>query len=483
MEKRWIWPFELLDKLGEGGMGVVYRARYVGNNRIVAVKLVPDDVAANPTLLARFERELDVLKQLRHPHIVHCFGGTCESKQRFYAMEIVDGGTLHSLLRDVGKLPWETTVEYGLQMCAALECAHEQNVIHRDVKPGNFLITKSGKLKLSDFGLAIVVASQRITAAGKTMGTFHYMAPEQIRGKPPVTNRTDLYALGCVLYEMLTGNPPFDADHAAEVLHQHLKEPAPRVSQSVTNCPFQLDQLVADLLQKDPELRPATAGVVAERLKGIGQSPAATAVSFTPTPAAIRSLVPEDNPFSAAPVAIRPRLLAWPFWTAMTLLILVLSWGLVLRSHNRSLQQRVSRSEQMWVELFQKGGDELKLAAVKAFGKMDSLHPDTFEFLMSQLSAPNRNVRLATVQSLIDHPDRAKAAKSKLITMRGQDEDEPIRRKVEEAIAKIPEAKDKPPEKTSFFGWALPLFACLVFAAFFYYLWLWWTGHPATTSA
>lgn len=101
VESRWIWPFELLDKLGEGGMGVVYRARYVGNNRMVAVKLVPDEIAKNPTLVARFERELEVLKQLRHPHIVHCFGGICESKQRFYAMELVEGGTLHGLLREV----------------------------------------------------------------------------------------------------------------------------------------------------------------------------------------------------------------------------------------------------------------------------------------------------------------------------------------------------------------------------------------------
>src|SRR5690606_20720369 len=142
----------------------------------------------------------DVLKQLRHPHIVHCFGGICESKQRFYAMELVEGGTLHSLLQEVGKLPWETVIDYGQQMSSALDYAHARNVIHRDVKPGNFLISRNGKLTLSDFGLAVVVASQRITAAGKTLGTFHYMAPEQIRGKPPVTGKTDLYALGCVLF-------------------------------------------------------------------------------------------------------------------------------------------------------------------------------------------------------------------------------------------------------------------------------------------
>lgn len=116
MESRWIWPFELQDKLGEGGMGVVYRARYVGNDRIVAVKLIPPEVAADPTLLARFEREMDVLKQLRHPNIVHSFGGVCDNQQRFYAMELVEGGTLADILRDRGRLAWDTVIEYGLQM-------------------------------------------------------------------------------------------------------------------------------------------------------------------------------------------------------------------------------------------------------------------------------------------------------------------------------------------------------------------------------
>jgi serine/threonine-protein kinase len=119
MESRFVWPFELLEKLGEGGMGVVYRARHVVNDRQVAVKLLPDDVASNETLLARFERELEVLKQLRHPNIVHCFGGTCESKQRFYAMELIEGGTLADVLGAKERLPWETAVDFAIQMWAS----------------------------------------------------------------------------------------------------------------------------------------------------------------------------------------------------------------------------------------------------------------------------------------------------------------------------------------------------------------------------
>ena len=230
MEKRWIWPFELLDKLGEGGMGVVYRARYVVDNRHVAVKLLPPDIA-NETILSRFERELEILKTLRHPNIVRCFGGTCEGNQHFYAMELVEGGTLDKLLEERGQFSWETAVQFALQMASGLwRTAHERGIVHRDVKPGNFLLTPGGKLKLSDFGLATVVAATKITAAGKTMGTFPYMAPEQIRGRPPVSPQTDLYALGCVIFEMLTGETPFVGDTPAEVMHKHLDAVPPRMA-------------------------------------------------------------------------------------------------------------------------------------------------------------------------------------------------------------------------------------------------------------
>jgi serine/threonine-protein kinase len=184
VEKRWIWPFELLDKLGEGGMGVVYRARYVVDNRHVAVKLLPPNIG-NEMILSRFEREVEILKTLRHPHIVRCFGGKCEGNQHFYAMELVEGGTLDRLLEQQGKLSWEATIQFALQMAAGLAFAHERGVVHRDVKPGNFLITPAGKLKLSDFGLATVEAASRITAAGKTMGTFPSMAPDKSAADRP----------------------------------------------------------------------------------------------------------------------------------------------------------------------------------------------------------------------------------------------------------------------------------------------------------
>jgi eukaryotic-like serine/threonine-protein kinase len=272
MEKRWIWPFELEEQIGAGAMGVVYRARFVKNDRRVALKLLPPDVAANPTLAARFQREMELLKDLRHPNIVHCFGGTCEGDQWFYAMELVEGGTVASLLQEQGRLPWRQVIDFGLQICAALEYAHERDIIHRDLKPGNLLLTKAGKLKLSDFGLAQMSAETKLTAAGKTVGSLHYMAPEQIQGKPPLSNRTDLYALGCVLYELLTGRPPFLGGAMAEVLQRHLRETPQTVASVAFDCPPQLEALVAELLNKDPSRRPESAQVVARRLQEVDQS-------------------------------------------------------------------------------------------------------------------------------------------------------------------------------------------------------------------
>lgn len=454
METRWIWPFELLDKLGEGGMGVVYRARYVGNDRIVAVKLVPDEIAKNPTLVARFERELEVLKQLRHPHIVHCFGGVCESKQRFYAMELVDGGTLHNLLREVGKLPWETVVDYGLQMCSALQCAHEQNVVHRDVKPGNFLITKTGKLKLSDFGLAIVIASQRITSAGKTLGTFHYMAPEQIRGKPPVTNRTDLYALGCVFFEMLTGQPPFDADTAAEVLHKHLKEEPLRVSSLEPSCPLELDVLVADLLHKDPEARPATAAHVAERLRQINAAPSTVVNSMSLTPAMPRSVIDEDvSPITSASFT-PPPVRASSGWPTM-LLIGSLAWIAVLQIQLWQSSIKTAKAEAATVALLKHGHPEVQAAAVAALRELPTLQASTQQLLIDQLKSGDRNLTLSVLDLMKGRAELARAARGELNRLLNTDVDR-IRIVAQEAID-----KSKEPVRTSWFStlwsWLLPL--------------------------
>ncbi len=262
-------PFEIKKQIGAGGMGVVYSAIYTKNGKKVALKLLPGDLNEDIKLVKRFERELKVLQTLRHENIVLCYGGGRKGRQKFYAMEYVDGGSMADLIRKKGRLGWEETVDYGLQLCAALEHAHEHGIIHRDLKPANLFLTRSGTLKLGDFGLARTNDATQLTAAGKTMGTFAYMAPEQICGKPPISHKTDLYALGCVFFEMLTGKPPFMSDNPATLFHMHLNEQPPRVRAENMDCPIWLESLIQDLLAKPINNRPLDALAVATQLEQV----------------------------------------------------------------------------------------------------------------------------------------------------------------------------------------------------------------------
>ncbi|MBI5757558.1 MAG: serine/threonine protein kinase [Planctomycetales bacterium] len=284
-----VGPFELADLLGAGGMGVVYRAKYAKTGQMVALKLLSETVADDDVLTARFDRELVVLKKLKHKHIVHCYGGGKHEGRRFIAMEIVVGGSLSGLLKKKGHFSWEETIRYAKQVCEALAHAHEAGIIHRDLKPANLLLTKSGDLKLTDFGLAHDLDESRLTATGKTMGTFFYMAPEQIRGFPPVSHKVDLYALGCMLFELLTGRPPFVSEQPIQVFYKQLDEMPPKVRQFATDCPIWLEILIGQLLEKNPDKRPHDALAVLQALTEVeekvarGDTVAAHALAGTPT--------------------------------------------------------------------------------------------------------------------------------------------------------------------------------------------------------
>ena len=255
MSKRMIGPFELGSKIGTGGMGVVYRAVYTKTGVHCASKVLAPDVNDSPQVQQRFEREIAILKKLQHPNIVRYYGGGKVGSQRFYAMELVQGGSLEAVLKKRQKLPWEEVLTYSRQIAEALEHAHTAGVIHRDLKPANLLVTNDGQIKLTDFGIARDTTATALTAAGKTVGTYAYMAPEQIRGKPPVDRRTDLYALGCVMFEMLAGEPPFHGDNAGDLLVRHLQEEPPRVTSFAADVPIWLEELIFRLLEKEPDER------------------------------------------------------------------------------------------------------------------------------------------------------------------------------------------------------------------------------------
>lgn len=258
--------FRIEEKIGAGAMGVVYRATNVKTGRPVAVKVVSADQAARGNAGERFDREAEILMNLKHPNIVRWQGHGRYQGTRYFAMELVEGQTLDAMLSSRGPLPWLEVVRISEQVCGALEAAHSMPVVHRDLKPSNIMVTPSGQVKLTDFGIAKALELEQLTATGRTLGTAAYMAPEQIRGTPEVSHKTDLYALGCLMYQMLTNEPPFRGGQLAVLMNQHLTEPPPRPSTRVPEIPRELDRLVTKLMAKEPAERPWDAQVVAVKL-------------------------------------------------------------------------------------------------------------------------------------------------------------------------------------------------------------------------
>ncbi|MCP4855910.1 MAG: serine/threonine protein kinase [Fuerstiella sp.] len=287
MTARQIGPFILDKQIGVGGMGIVYSAMYPRNNKKVAIKVLAPGLMSDPKLLKRFEREIEILKRLDHPNIVKYFGGGTHGDQRWYAMEYIDGGSLLEVLKKRKRLSWEQTVHVGRQLSGALEHAHHAGIIHRDLKPANLFLSKKGRLKLGDFGIARDTEATALTATGKTVGTYAYMAPEQIQAGYPITGKTDLYALGCLLYEVIVGETPFQSDNPMDMLMQHLNDDPYNVCEKVPDCPIWLDQLIERLLAKSPEDRPHDALAVHTELgeirdkvtAGIGAAMADTVAS------------------------------------------------------------------------------------------------------------------------------------------------------------------------------------------------------------
>lgn len=262
--------YNLEKELGSGAMGTVYRARHEKTGLRVAIKVLAAGLDQNPKANDRFEREIEVLKQLKHPNIVRYMGHGSFKGTKYVAMEFIDGETLDvAMQRRGGRFAWEEVVEMGKQMCAALQHAHHQGIIHRDLKPSNLMITRERVLKLADFGIAKDLDMTQLTSAYCTVGTAAYMSPEQCRGEKNLTHRSDLYSLGVLLYELLTGEKPFHAETAMEMFMQHTQGKFVRPGRLVPEIPVWLDNLVCQLLAKNPEERGFDAAVVGEALSRV----------------------------------------------------------------------------------------------------------------------------------------------------------------------------------------------------------------------
>jgi serine/threonine-protein kinase len=252
--------FRIESVLGSGAMGVVYRATNEKTSRVAAVKVLGSEFSpqgsSKTKLRDRFEREAKILEQFRHPGIVRFLAVGRFRGTSYFAMEYVEGETLEKVINERGALPWREVVDLGIQICDALHYAHERGIVHRDLKPSNLMLTADGKVKLTDFGIAKDLDATALTATGRTLGTAAYMAPEQIRGTPAISHKTDLYALGIVLFQLLTGRMPFEGNTPVVLMHSHLNEMPPRPSTRIAEIPKALDELVVNLMAKTPGDRP-----------------------------------------------------------------------------------------------------------------------------------------------------------------------------------------------------------------------------------
>ncbi len=264
-----IGPFTVDKELGAGAMGAVYRARHAETGQRVAIKIIAPGLGGNETVMKRFQREAAILKQLRHPNIVRLVATGKFSGTPFYAMEYVEGESLDRVMARRDRLSWEEIVTLGNQLCDALKHAHDKGIVHRDLKPSNIMVLPDGTVKLTDFGIAKDLDVTALTSANCTVGTASYMSPEQCKGERNLTFKSDLYSLGIMFYELLTGDKPFKAESPMDMFLQHVQGTFERPRRLVLDIPVWLDNLVCQLLEKKPEQRPRDASIVAEALNRI----------------------------------------------------------------------------------------------------------------------------------------------------------------------------------------------------------------------
>jgi eukaryotic-like serine/threonine-protein kinase len=256
--------YELEELVGSGGMSTVWRARDVLLERKVALKILHARYGEDAEYLERFLREARAVAQMSHPNIVTVIDRGEERGRQFIVFEYVDGDNLKQVLEERGPLPIDEVVDLGLAVARGLAFAHERGIVHRDVKPQNVLLNGDGRAKVTDFGIARSLDVERgVTQTGTVMGTSNYIAPEQASGER-VGTESDVYSLGCVLFELLTGEVPFPGENFVAVALQHLNEPPPSVLERRKDASPRLAWLVDRMLAKDPERRPTMDEVVAE---------------------------------------------------------------------------------------------------------------------------------------------------------------------------------------------------------------------------
>ena len=278
--------YEIIEKVGNGGMATVYKATDLVLKRYVAVKILRDEFTTDEEFIKRFETEAQSAARLVHANIVSIFDVGVDNGIYYIVMELIQGKTLKEIIvEERGPLPWKWSVNVAIQIASALEMAHKNNIIHRDIKPHNIIITEDGVAKVTDFGIAKAVSNSTITAFGTTIGSVHYFSPEHARGGY-TDAKSDIYSLGVVMYEMVTGKVPFDADTPVSVALKHMQEdPVPPIELN-PHLPEAVNKIILKALKKDPMLRYQTATELLQDLKMALKNPSGDFVDdadFDPT--------------------------------------------------------------------------------------------------------------------------------------------------------------------------------------------------------
>jgi serine/threonine-protein kinase len=278
-----VGDYEVLEVLGSGGMGQVYKVRNVISGRVEAMKVLLPDLEGNAELADRFTREIKLQASLDHPNIAALHTTLRLDNQLLMLTEYVEGVTIEAALRS-GRIPIDKAIDYTAQVLSALSYAHARGVVHRDIKPANMIVTPSGVVKLMDFGIAKMVVDRKLTQTGSTVGSLYYMSPEQIQGAVDLDPRSDLYSLGISLYEMVTGARPFQGDSEYSIMAAHLETNPPPPIQLDPNLPPALSEIILMALEKDPAQRFQTADAFRAALLSVRGSVQQPVAAFAEAP-------------------------------------------------------------------------------------------------------------------------------------------------------------------------------------------------------
>lgn len=326
--------YEILEQLGGGGMALVWKGKDTFLNRLVTIKVLRPEYASDQDFVRRFRREAQAVASLSHPNIVSIYDVGQENESHYLVMEYIDGESLKEMIRREAPLAPTRVIQLGRQIADALEHAHENNIIHRDVKPHNILITRGGRAKLTDFGIAQASAST-ITHTDTIIGSVHYISPEQAKGEP-AGPKSDIYALGVVLYEMLTGQVPYQADGAIGVALKHIQEKPLSLREINPNVPEDLEKVVLRAMDKRPEKRHKSAKALGDDLVSISDETKNMAAydladeEYTrvlPGPAIIKDEIKAGRPMEEKPQ--KKKQMKPAAWVMLGILVLLLTAGLI----------------------------------------------------------------------------------------------------------------------------------------------------------